>query len=915
MGEVYRARDTALNRTVALKILPEAFASDPDRLARFTREAQALAALNHQGIAQIYGIHEGPTNHLRYGYVAQECGRDEGIRALVMEFVEGEDLSQRLARGPLPVDDALGAAAQIAEAIEAAHEQGIIHRDLKPANIKLRPDGLVKVLDFGLAKAIESGAGSGMRDPRPGRASLSPTITSPALMTGVGTLLGTAAYMSPEQAKGRQADKRSDIWAFGCVLFEMLTGRPLFTGNTVTEVLASVMKDMPALDTLPPETPAAVRQLLARCIERDPKQRLRDIGEARIAIAGALAQADPFPAVPAPDKPSQAIPSRRAAWLPWSIAAAASIVALTVFFQWAPWRAAAPRAPLRLSTDLGVEASLETSFGAGAVLSPDGTTLALVARRTANDQPQLYLRSLASLQATALPGTAGARDPFFSPDGNWIGFFAEGKLKKIATTGGSPVVLAEAGGARGGAWNAEDDSIVFQPFNTVGLGQGALMRVPSSGGSAGRLIPLVDGELTQRWPQVLPGGAVLFTSSNGTTSGYENATIVVQPLPAGERKVLVRNGYFARYAASGHLLYMSNGTLFAAPFDVRRLKLTGQAVPVVEGVATNPGFGGAQFSVADNGTLVYVPGSVDSPANRPLVLFDRTGAQTPLHSTPAIWLDLRFAPDGSRVAAVLNDGNGVGIWSVDTAKNAKSRVTFARDSQNAFAPAWTADSRRLAYVFGGVIGDILWQRSDGGGSPQQLTRRTTQKSDLSFHPSGRHLAFAETSPQSKTSWDIMVMPMTASEPSGWTPGDPKAFVDTSARETEPAFSPDGRWIAYRSDETGRPEVYVRPFPGPGGKWQISTDGGVGAAWSPTRPEIVFAGRKGQVMVATYTVKGDAFVAEHPRPWTENAIASPWSLHPDGNRIVAAARTEETFVRQDKVVVVLDFLDEVRRRAR
>jgi serine/threonine protein kinase/Tol biopolymer transport system component len=900
MGEVYRALDTALNRAVALKVLPDAFASDADRLARFAREAQALAALNHPGIAQIYGIHQRP----------HEGGHDVGIRALVMELVEGEDLSQRLARGPLPLDEALAAAAQIADAVEAAHEQGIIHRDLKPANIKLRPDGAVKVLDFGLAKAMDATAG--MSTPA---SSLSPTLTSPVLATGIGMLLGTAAYMSPEQAKGRIADKRSDIWAFGCVLFEMLTGRPLFTGETVTEVLASVMKDTPALDAVPADTPPAIRHLLARCLERDPKQRLRDIGEARIAIADTLARADQPPVAPAPDERFRAVPSRPPAWLPWSVAAAAAIAAGIVILIWAPWRTTTPPAPLRLSTDLGVEASLVTTFGAGAVLSPDGTTLALVVRRTAKDQPQLYRRSLDSLQAVALPGTNGARDPFFSPDGDWIGFFAEGKLKKVAITGGSPIVLADAVNGRGGWWSAEDDAIVFQPVNAVGLGQGTLMRVPSSGGTATRLIPLADGELTQRWPQVLPGGAVLFTSHSGTTSGYENATIVVQPLPGGERKVIVRNGYFGRYAASGHLLYMSNGTVFAAPFDLRRLELTGQAVPVIEGVTTNAGFGGAQFSVADNGALVYAPGSIDSTANNPLVLFDRSGAETPLHSTPANWLDLRFAPDGTRVAAVLNDGNGTSIWSVDTAKDARSRFTFARDSQNAFAPAWTADGRRLAYVLGGVIGDIFWQRADGGDSPQPLTRRTTQKSDLSFHPSGTHLAFAETTPQSKTSWDILVMPLTGSERGGWTPGAPRAFVDTPARETEPAFSPDGRWIAYRSQETGRPEIYVRPFPGPGGKWQISTDGGVGAAWSATRPEIVFAGPGGRVMAATYTVKGDAFAAERPRPWTENTIASPWSLHPDGSRIVAAARGVETSVKQDKVVVVLNFFDEVRRRAR
>jgi serine/threonine-protein kinase len=549
MGEVYRGRDTALNRAVALKLLPDLFASDPDRLARFAREAQTLAALNHPNIAQIYGVHDGLHNGVR-------------VRALVMEFVDGEDLSQRLAAAPLPMVDALITATQIAEALETAHEQGIIHRDLKPANIKLRPDGAVKVLDFGLAKAMD--ATSGISAPA---SSLSPTLTSPSLMTGIGMLLGTAAYMSPEQARGRVADKRSDIWAFGCVLFEMLTGRPLFTGETVTEVLASVMKDPPALDRLPADTPPAIRELLGRCLERDPKQRLRDIGEARIAIVRSTTQESATQAIQRAASASAGVKSPVRTWFPWLIATAATVVAAVITILWGPWRSTTPPASVRLSTQIGADASLVTDRGTSMALSADGTLLAFVAQPGADQPQQLYLRPLAALKASAVTGTVGARDPFFSPNGQWIGFFADVKLKKVAVAGGAPIELAAAQNPRGGAW-ADDDTIVFQPFNAASPNAGTLMRVRSSGGVAEQVVPLEGKEVTQRWPQVLPGGAVLFTSHISTTLGYEDASIVVQK-PGGQRQVLVRGGYFARYLPSGHIDYMHQGTLYPAPYDLR----------------------------------------------------------------------------------------------------------------------------------------------------------------------------------------------------------------------------------------------------------------------------------------------------------------------------------------------------------
>jgi len=917
MGEVYRARDTALNRAVALKILPDAFASDPDRLARFTREAQTLAALNHPAIAQIYGIHTGPVGPPRGGH--------HEVRALVMELVEGEDLAERLARGPLPMEEALTAAMQIAEAMESAHEQGIIHRDLKPANIKLRPDGSVKVLDFGLAKALDQGSGFRDQGQGSGTASLSPTITSPALMTGVGMLLGTAAYMSPEQAKGRQADKRSDIWAFGCVLFEMLTGRPLFTGETVTEVLASVMKDKPALAAVPSDTPRSVRQLLARCLDRDPRQRLRDIGEARILLAAALTGADesiaPLAQALTPNDQPQTTnhqpPTTNRQWLPWTVAAASTAAAIVLAILRVPWQATPPPTPVRLSTEIGVDASLVTELGAAAVLSPDGTRLAFIGQTAAGQPSQLYLRRLSALQATAVTGTVGARDPFFSPDGQWVGFFADGKLKKVSVAGGAPIVLADAPGSRGGTW-ADDGTIVFQPSNAAGTNVGSLMRVPASGGTVERVIPLADKEVTQRWPQVLPGGAVLFTSHGSTTLGYEGASIVVQTPPDGQRKTLIRGGYYARYLPTGHIVYVHEGTLFAAPFDPSRLELTGAAVPIVEGVTTNASFGGAQFAVSASGTLVYLPGDVRTRASEitPLLLVDRTGKSTTLRATPAAWLDLAFAPDGKHLVAAIGDESNVGLWTLDTTRDTLSRLTFGEDTE--INAAWSPDGSRVAYVMGLIDSDIYWQRADGAGSVQRLTRRPGSKRGLSFHPNGKVLAYSEYNPQSNNIWDVMLLPLEGSEADGWKPGEPKSFLATPNIERYPAFSPDGRWIAYASDETGRSEVYVRPYPGPGGKWQISTNGGSWPSWSRVGPELVFeapAAGDLQLMVAPYSAKGDAFVAERPRPWTSARIGPrSWSLHPDGSRVAASPPVEQLFVKRDTVVLFLNFFDEVRRRA-
>ena len=902
MGEVYRARDTKLNRDVALKILPAAFAADPDRLARFHREAQVLASLNHPHIGAIYGFEEGPA----------EAGPH--VHALVLELVEGPTLADRIAQGPIPLDDALPIAIQIAEALEAAHEQGIIHRDLKPANIKLRPDGMVKVLDFGLAKAMEHApAAAGM--------SMSPTITSPA-MTGVGVLLGTAAYMAPEQARGRPADKRTDVWAFGCVLYEMLTGGRAFDAPEVTDTLAFIIMKEPDWDALPPATPSAVRRLLRRCLEKDRQQRLPDIGVARLDLSESRSASHAEPRSTEAHGQLRHSVIRRA--VPWTIAAVGLLVGGIALFVSAPGRTLAPPAPQRLSVELGADASLLIDQGAAAVISPDGSTLAFVAQPTGGTTSQLFVRRLDQLQAQSLSGTDGARDPFFSPDGRWIGYFAGGKLKKISVGGGAAVTLADAVNSRGAVWT-DDDSIVFQPINAQPLGSavGALVRVASSGGTPEPLTTLVGDEVTHRWPQVLPGGkAVLFTAHNTTTSGYEGANIIVQSLADGSRRVLVAGGYFARYLPTGHLVYMHEGAVFAAPFDVESLALKGQPAPAIEGIATNAQFGGAQFAVSNAGTLVYVQGSrLDLSA--PIQWMDRKGTIADLRSTPVMWSSPQFSPDGHSLAIDIFGYGATAfqrdIWIYDLQRDAIARLTFGASNRNA---VWTPDGHRIAFESrrgDGATYNLYWQHADGTGDVQRLTESKNQQSAGSWHPSGKFLAFDESVPGK--GFDLMILPIEGDEASGWKPGKPNVYLSTPANEFWPTFSPDGRLIAYASNESGLGpnDVYVRPFPGPGGKWQISTAGGSFPAWSRSSRELFYRTPDGHIMAVAYTADGQSFRADKPRPVAETRAAAalpgrPYALHPDGQRFAIAIAPRDSGTKQDKVVIVSNFFDELKRLA-
>jgi Tol biopolymer transport system component len=881
MGEVYQAHDTKLGRDVAIKVLPEAFAHDADRLSRFQREAKLLASLNHPNIATIHGLEQsGGTNYL------------------VMELVSGETLQERVKRdGAVPIDEALKIAVQIAEALEAAHEKGIIHRDLKPANVKLTPEGKVKVLDFGLAKAF---AGDATTEDL----SNSPTLSMAATMQGV--ILGTAAYMSPEQAKGKAVDKRTDIFAFGCVLYELLTGKPAFHGEDVGDILASVVKTEPAFDALPANISPSIRVLLQRCLRKDRRQRVPDAAAIRIEIDDVLSGTGPAEPVILQCKSRE-----RVAW-----AAAAVFILTTIALAIAfVLRTSKPLQPMRLSADIGADASLYTEFGASAVLSPDGSRLALVA--TGSDQKQrIYVRSVDQLQATALSGTENAGDPFFSPDGQWLGFFADGKLKKVSVQGGAAVTLCDAPNDRGGSWG-EDGTIVFTPDNRV-----ALSRVSSAGGTPQPLTMLDTqaGEATQRWPQVLPGGkAVLFTSNTtaGTLAGFEDSDIVVYSTASGQRKTLQHGGFYARYLPSGHVVDMHEGALFAMPFDLKRLEVTGQPALILEGVVTAPVFAGAQFSFSETGNLVYVAGRA-ADQNVSIYWMDREGKFTPLRETPGGYYNLAFSPDGKRLALDIIEGKRSDVWVYEWERDTLTRLTFAGE-ENMF-PTWTPDGQRIVYSSQekGGAPNLWWIRADGAGAAQRLAESKSPQYADSWRPDGKVLAFDQLNPG--TNSDIMTLSIEGDEKSGWKPGEPKPFVNSAFIEGLSAFSPDGRWLAYTSNESGSAEVYVRPFPGPGGKWQVSTGSGFMPKWSRNGKELFYRTEDSKIMVVTYTATGDSFHAVKPQPWSPGRFTDRglgeynFDLHPDGKRfaVLKTPGTGQTTT-VNKVSFIFNFFDEISRK--
>jgi Tol biopolymer transport system component len=876
MGEVYRATDVGLKRQVAIKILPPALAADPDRLARFQREAEVVASLNHPNIAAVYGLEDAA-----------------GVKALVMELVEGPTLADRIAQGAIPIEEAVPIAIQIAEALETAHAQGIVHRDLKPANIKVREDGTVKVLDFGLAKLSETASRSGLSDP-----SMSPTLTSPVAVTGIGMIMGTAAYMSPEQARGRAVDKRTDVWAFGAVLYEMLTGKRAFEGEDVTETMASVMKTTPAWTALPSDTPPHVVTLIHRCLEKDRNARIGDLAVARFLLAGheTIAAAPPAAYVASGAKAG----ARSTALIAVAVIAALATGAVTGWLLSRPTSDAGTEVThlqmnvLPAESLVGSIAAVRPSRTAIAV-SPDGRLVVFAGARGAVSQ--LYLRELDRADATPIPGTEGAAAPFFSPDGGWVGFWADNKIRKVPVGGGPAATICEMpgtvpGGVRrtyGASWGTRGD-ILFA--STAGI-----FTVPAAGGApvVVTTADLANGE-RHFLPQWLPGGeAFLFTFTSWLD--WDTATIVVQPVEKGERQVLITGGADSRYVNTGYLVYMKTGTLMAAPFDPDSRTITGAPVALVEGVmqginAPNGGdeTGAGQFAVSDSGTLLYVLGGLGPIYQTTLVWVDRKGVAQPFPGAPAgPYLSPRISPDGQKVVSAVRRGatRQSDLWVYDVVRGTPTRLTSTGDNGS---PVWSPDSTRVVFEGLRIIS------ADGSGKPAPLVTSDAVAQTPSAWSATTGIVFLQR-PRSGPS-GIWSLPM-----DGGRPLTPKLFLESSFNLTHPDLSPDGRYIAYLSNESGNSELYVQSYPVPGGKTRISTAGAGEPIWTRDGRELLYrAGTSDRQQFFSVAIRSmTPFRADPPRlvfdvkccEYDGTTPVRSWDATADGQRFLLRRRVEST----------------------
>jgi serine/threonine-protein kinase len=847
MGEVYRARDPRMGREVAIKISAERFSD------RFEREVRAVAALNHPNICQIY---------------------DVGPNYLVMELIEGPTLVDRIKQGAIPLDEALTIAHQIADALEAAHEKGIVHRDLKPANVKIKPDGLVKVLDFGLAKITEPSA-------PPDNPEISPTLTIEA--TRMGQILGTAAYMAPEQARGKAVDKRADIWAFGVVLYEMLTGRRLFQGETISDTLAGVLAKEPDFERVP----AKVQRLLQSCLQKESKQRLRDIADAWRLLE---------------DAPIRPVAKPRLSWILAAAFAFAFAVAL-----WAPWRSTVARfehPPVSLDLDLGADVSLGSSIGPAVILSPDGTRLVFVSKGH-DGLSRLFTRGLKQPKPIVLAKTEGAYSPFFSPDGQWLGFFAGGKLKKTRIDGGDPIVLCDAPAGRGASWG--DDGTIVAALASLSL----LSVVAAEGGKAPNpLTELGPEESSHRWPQVLPSGkAALFLSCNVYGGSMDPCGIAVVSLKDRRAKVVLKQaGTYARYLTTGQLLYVTKGSLYGISFDAERLEVRG--VPTLLGeVSSNPSLASAQYDVSQSGTLAFLTGVAEKL--RTIQWLESAGKTESLVSEPALYAYPRFSPDGARLAVIESQGVGGDLFVYDRERGGKTRLT---NQMGAAYPLWSPDGQFLVFR---ATGGIFWTRSDGAGQPQPLTRSKHHQVPCSFTLDGKRLVFAEADATGGA--EIRIVPL-ASKSGELQAGEPQSFLKVATLEVYASVSPDGRWLAYADAEGGTYEVYVRAFPDKGARVQISNTGGMIPLWSQDGHELFYRTEDQRIMVVDYAVKGDSFVPQRPRVWSGKQLASMgtgknYDLAPDGKHcaVVIPVESAEPRETQSHVNLVVNFFDEVRRR--
>ena len=857
MGVVWKALDTTLNREVAIKILPAGFTNDTERLNRFEREAQLLASLNHPNIAGIYGLHAV-----------------HDLRFLAMELVDGEDLAERLTRGVPTIEETLEIARQVADALEVAHESGIIHRDLKPANVRITPDGKAKVLDFGLAKGLDAPVSSG--DP-----SASPTVTSLGTMAGV--ILGTAAYMSPEQARGQTADRRADVWSFGVLLYEMLSGARPFEGNTISDTLAAVLRAEPDWEQIGPRTPAAVQRLVRRCLLKDPRRRLQSIGEARVRIEDAIADPDGF--ADASDRPpvgeTGTAPSRGGR-LGWIVAALALAGCVALF---AVWRMSAREALPRLRSEVVLTPLVANTATSSMRLLPGGHRIVYAGDK--DGVIKLWLRDFSELEARVLPGTEGGHPGTFSPDGQWLVFFSDREMKKLAISGGASISLAPVTTTpRGASW-AEDGYIYYAPGTSHGI-----MRVHADGGEPEEITKLPEIQTrfnSHRWPTILPGGrAVMYLA--GTAGDFAEAHIETFELASKETRVLHVGALYPQYLSSGHISFISNGALVAMGFDLERLEVTSPPTSVVPGVQHSFGNAGAQYSVSDNGTLVYLPGE-GTQLDNDLQWATIDGERTKILG-PAVMFHPRFAPDGERVAYTVGVGGLSDIWIYDVKREVHTRLTLDSVATDSTA-AWHSDGKWIAFASDRHDGpaNIYRKRADGSGEVERLTESTNRQFPSAWSSDDTMLLFME-----QTKDHGLDLRMQRFDENGRPAGEPETLVSSPALDLHGMFSPDDRFIVYESRESGTVEIYLRTTDG-SGRWQVSDGGGRTPRWSGDGKRIFYhlpTPQDPEIRVVDFALQNGSPSLSRSQTYMKlplpmiQSISASFDVHPVDGRVIALA---------------------------